>query len=231
MPNQLPKPEPMSGSKTTTHACSIPPPSHFADPEHANDKGFALVSQDAWPLQYQYYESGKRKIRYNFVHTRGWTQKRENAVLYTIKGGHAAQRGFETWEDWANISFEPADVGNADIRIGFEPGGSWSAVGSGADKLDRKKPSLNLGWLQDLDTPTPEDRSTILHEFGHALGMMHEHQSPARGEYIHLKELEVYRYYEPLLGSRALVKSQIIDTYNEGQIMNMSKLDLESIMM
>jgi len=61
--------------------------------------------------------------------------------------------------------------------------------------------------------------------------MMHEHQSPARGQYIHLKELEVYRYYEPLLGSRALVKSQIIDTYNEGKIMNMSRFDLESIMM
>ena len=126
----------------------------------------------------------------------------------------------------------PADsVGNADIRIGFEPGASWSAVGSGADKLDKTKPTLNLGWLNDNEKPTPEDRSTILHEFGHALGMMHEHQSPARGEYIHLKELEVYRYYEPLLGNRATVKSQIIDTYNEEKIMNMSKLDLKSIMM
>ena len=60
---------------------------------------------------------------------------------------------------------------------------------------------------------------------------MHEHQSPARGQFIHLRELEVYRYHQPLLGDRATVKSQIIDTYNEGKIMNMSKLDLESIMM
>ena len=31
---------------------------------------------------------------------------------------------------------------------------------------------MNLGFI---------DRGTILHEFGHALGLIHEHQSPASG--------------------------------------------------
>jgi len=76
------------------------------------------------------------------------------------------------------------------------------------------------------------DRSTILHEFGHALGMLHELQSPARGGTIHLNEFAVYRYYRSMLRNRDdLVKSQIIDVYNLSQVANFSRLDLKSIMM
>jgi hypothetical protein len=78
---------------------------------------------------------------------------------------------------------------------------------------------------------SPENRATILHEIGHALGMMHEHQSPDRGGHIHLKELAVYNYYKPLLGSDRLVKTQVIDQYNSAAVSNYSHLDLHSIMM
>jgi len=62
--------------------------------------------------------------------------------------------------------------------------------------------------------------------------MMHEQQSPARGERIHLKELAVYKYYRPLLrNDDKLVKSQVIDKYNESTVSNFSHLDLNSIMM
>ncbi|ESK82297.1 hypothetical protein Moror_15462, partial [Moniliophthora roreri MCA 2997] len=91
---------------------------------------------------------------------------------------------------------------------------------------------MSLGWLADSSEPSAEDKGTILHEFGHALGMMHEHQSPARGESIHLKELAVYEYYRPLLNyNDRLVKTQIIDQYNKSDVSNFSRLDLHSIMM
>ncbi len=37
-----------------------------------------------------------------------------------------------------------------------------------------------MGWLEP-DTPNDEYRRVVLHEFGHALGGIHEHQSPASG--------------------------------------------------
>ena len=160
-----------------------------------------------------------------------YTRDKENAVENTIKADKVNKR-FETWEDSANIQFErESSLERADIRIAFEPGSSWSAVGIAAKAIATDKPTLNLGWLSGNAEPTDADRGIILHEFGHALGLLHEHQSPARGQHIHLDEYEVYNYYTPLLGSRALVKSQIIDTYNKGTVLNMTKFDITSIMM
>jgi hypothetical protein len=45
---------------------------------------------------------------------------------------------------------------------------------------DTTQPTMNYGWL----TPDSEDdeiRRVVLHEFGHALGLIHEHQNPAGG--------------------------------------------------
>ncbi|KAF8438346.1 hypothetical protein L210DRAFT_942961 [Boletus edulis BED1] len=190
------------------------------------------MSIDTWEIKSQYLnQANQREIKFCFLQTLGWSSKKEIAVKNVILSEHVDREKFETWEHFANIKFTPVRKEDSMIRIGFTPGSSWSAVGTSASKIGDNNPTLNLGWLKDKEEADEDDRSTILHEFGHALGMMHEHQSPARGEYIHLKELEVYRYYQPLLGSRETVKSQIIDTYNDERIMNMSKFDMKSIMM
>jgi hypothetical protein len=56
---------------------------------------------------------------------------------------------------------------NCHIRVTFDPTlGSWSCVG--ADSIhNMEEPSMNLAWL--------DDESSIIHEFGHALGLVHEH--------------------------------------------------------
>jgi hypothetical protein len=36
---------------------------------------------------------------------------------------------------------------------------------------------MNYGWI-DADSPEDELRGVVLHEFGHALGLIHEHQDP-----------------------------------------------------
>jgi serralysin len=67
------------------------------------------------------------------------------------------------------------------IRISFRYAGSWSAVGSTCLHIaDPAQPTMNFGWLTPASTPT-ELRRVVLHEFGHALGLVHEHQSPAGG--------------------------------------------------
>jgi hypothetical protein len=151
------------------------------------------------------------------------SKEKRAAVTNTIK----------TWQTYANITFDFIKrTESADLRISFAGQGSWSAIGTDAIKIDSKSPTMNLGWIDDADPPSAVDAATILHEFGHALGMMHEHQSPARGERIHLKELAVYKYYRPLLNNNdALVKTQVIDQYNLLTVSNFSHLDLTSIMM
>lgn len=67
------------------------------------------------------------------------------------------------------------------IRVSFAtPNTIWSAVGMQSVK-DRKifkpdKPSMNLGFPPSLKEK--KIRRAILHEFGHALGLEHEHQNP-----------------------------------------------------
>jgi Matrixin len=87
------------------------------------------------------------------------------------------------WEQYANINFQFVDGKNAVIRISFEQDGSWSALGTDAlveEYFPKNEPTMNYGWL----TPNSEEddySSVVLHEFGHALGMIHEHTSPVNG--------------------------------------------------
>ena len=50
--------------------------------------------------------------------------------------------------------------------------GSWSYLGTDATRVPKESFTMNLGFV---------DRSTVLHEFGHSLGLIHEHQSPFPG--------------------------------------------------
>jgi hypothetical protein len=87
----------------------------------------------------------------------------------------------KTWEIYANIHIDFVTTDDEQVRIAFLPGqGSWSAVGT--DALDKSAflqtdPTMNFGWLED-DTDDTEYERVVVHEFGHALGCVHEHQSP-----------------------------------------------------
>lgn len=51
---------------------------------------------------------------------------------------------------------------------------------------------MNYGWLYP-DTPDQEYSRVVLHEFGHALGAIHEHQHPEAA--IPWDKPKVYEYY------------------------------------
>ncbi|KFA60174.1 hypothetical protein S40285_09749, partial [Stachybotrys chlorohalonatus IBT 40285] len=83
------------------------------------------------------------------------------------------------WTQCANIKFKFVDSGDKDIFISFDPsGGSYSYLGTDCIAvIARGESSMNLGWIDD-NRDDDELRQVILHEFGHALGAVHEHESP-----------------------------------------------------
>lgn len=88
------------------------------------------------------------------------------------------------------MTFNKTADPKADIRVSFNPKtGSYSAIGIAAKDPSRDgQATLNLGWIKEGAEFTNENRGVTLHEFGHALGLLHEHQSPARGGKLTLKD-------------------------------------------
>jgi hypothetical protein len=80
----------------------------------------------------------------------------------------------------------------------------------------------------DISDRTSEEEfaRSILHEFGHALGMVHEHQSPKCG--ILWDEEKVYDHYYKW--TRKEVHRNVLRRY-DGTNMNSSEFDPDSIMM
>jgi serralysin len=93
----------------------------------------------------------------------------------------------ERWitETAANIQFEfwigaTRDPRYANLRIAFRPEkGSQSVVGKLALDVGRDEATMNLGWMS-LDLADAQSNAVVLHEFGHALGLIHEHLSPVQ---------------------------------------------------
>ena len=115
----------------------------------------------------------------------------------SFKGGdsdlHSKIAGVaSTWTKYGNITFDFGynettgafrqwtEDDTSHIRVGFDQPGYWSLVG-----VDSTDPAIALPGeitlnLAGFDENLPPNwQGVVLHEFGHALGFHHEHQTPA----------------------------------------------------
>ncbi|MBO9591728.1 MAG: peptidase M12 [Niabella sp.] len=154
-------------------------------------------------------------------------------LTVSLNGGTAFVRSkviqfAKQWETYANIKLNfVTNDRKATIRVTFSPGGSWSYIGTDAYAIKGGKATMNFGWF-DNSTPDDEFSRVAIHEFGHALGMIHEHQHPLAD--IPWDKPKVYAYYKQTQGwTTQQVDVNIFQKYSTTET-NYSAYDKTSIM-
>ena len=204
----------LHASKNTDRFCMAFTRSGLSDADARRMAGSraALLEGAKWPL------NSLIKIRFLGGSDQLKQRVRQFADLWVEKG-------------MAALTFKWIVDGKADVRIAFEQGnGSWSLLGTECQhEHDQTKPTMNFGWLTDASGDV-EIREVVLHEFGHALALIHEHQNPEGG--IDWNEAEVMRDLSgpPNLWDEATIRHNVLDHYDPAKV-KATGLDPHSIMM
>ena len=187
-------------------------PANFTGPVEANmppqEKSIALLKKKLW--------KPGRTLHVRFLDGDPKVQEKVAKVA-------------QEWSQYANIHFVFDNAPNAEIRISFSQPGSWSYIGTDALLIPQAQPTMNYGWLTP-DTDDEEYSRVVLHEFGHAIGCIHEHQNPDQG--IPWNEPAVLQFYEgpPNYWSEAQVRENVLKKYDRTTL-NGTKFDDRSIML
>jgi len=132
---------------------------------------------------------------------------------------------FKTWANHANVSIVKVSSGNSEIRVRFGIVGNNSYVGTDNLTIAQSVQTMNL-QLTD-NSAESSIRRAALHEFGHALGLKHEHQNPFAN--ISWDKPKVYAYYALQGWSQQKVDEQVINHLGWGPAQHTS-FDAQSVM-
>jgi hypothetical protein len=176
------------------------------DPLHAPAEELAV----AWRRQWQ----PGQEVRVRFLDGDPSVQER-------------VRRHATTWLEFANLAFNFGNHPNAEIRVTFVGAGYWSHVGTDALQVPRDRPTMQLGGFH-AGTDEIALRRTVLHEFGHAIGCVHEQASPAVE--IPWEPERVYAHYQAWQGwDRAKTYRNVLYRYSAEGV-RFTSHDPESIM-
>lgn len=226
-----------------------PPPLMFAcltkHPSHQEIMKVALSSPQGAKLDIH-------KARAAFLKGKQWGQGRtikiaffQKSVNYQgqildpqytkAKADFVQQMVMSVLSPLVNLKFEwNVAPDSSDVRVMFVPElGAWSYIGTDNVNIGKDQPTMNLGWIDnDSNFDSPQYRGTgivVLHEFGHMLGMIHEH-SRADAKLDWNKPV-IYKALggPPNNWSRQQVDQQVFETYAVDTF-NGSKYDPSSMM-
>jgi hypothetical protein len=126
------------------------------------------------------------------------------------------------WTEHANLKFAFTDAPDAEIRIEFaDDRRAWSNLGTDALHVPQNEATMHFGFLNP---------GTIAHEFGHAIGLGHEHQNPAGG--IPWNEAAVIADLSNRTPkwTEEMIRHNVLDKYSRDQIRG-TEFDGNSIML
>ncbi|MGF6287833.1 M12 family metallopeptidase [Pseudomonas silensiensis] len=160
-----------------------------------------------WPDDQQSYEAainenpenaskggGTRRKRSLINYSKLWANGRTLKIAF-IDGPDNARKqkiinAAKQWLPHINLTFDFVEGLEGDIRIATKNNDNSSMLGTDALLIHPDWPTMNLGVK-----PEHEDFDVIVtHEFGHALGAMHEHQHPEAN--IPWDKPKVYAFYQ-----------------------------------
>jgi hypothetical protein len=136
---------------------------------------------------------GRRLKRSLINYSKLWANGRSLKVIFmdTLQAEHKQKiiNAASLWLPDINLTFDFADGLQGEIRITTNTSENSSMLGTDALLIHPDWPTMSLGVK-----PDHEDFDAIVtHEFGHALGAMHEHQHPEAN--IPWDKPKVYEFY------------------------------------
>ncbi|URI11972.1 M12 family metallopeptidase (plasmid) [Aquincola tertiaricarbonis] len=162
-----------------------------------------------------------------FASLRRWEPGRRLRVCYFQGNAGVAsliQEVASEWNKHSSVKFDFGDTngkwpnclspsaGFFEVRIGFNSAGYWSMIGTDSEtRFSGLQPSMNFEGFNRTYFAEPSQssnvvvsasayhRAIILHEFGHALGLLHEQQNPSLKCHEQIKWTgpgNVYEYYK-----------------------------------
>lgn len=144
-------------------------------------------------------------------HTKLWPKHRWLTIAFIDNPPEALQDAIEQliwqWDPHVSLIFGLSKEANADIRISTNTTLNGSSIGTDALTVEAGQPTMYIG----LKPSDPDFKVTVLHEFGHALGLEHEHQHPQAN--IPWNKPKVYKAYATQFGwDKELVDDQLFTT-------------------
>lgn len=190
----------------------------------------AFLKTKIWPQNYTIKIAFMRKpftFQGTYFKSPQYTEEKAKWVEKVIK---------KYVEPFVNLKFEwDVPIENSNVRISFIPElGSFSEIGTDSLNQDINTITMNLGWL-DKDYESSDDISlvgtgvVVVHEFGHLLGMIHEHSREDSN--LKWNKPKVYKTLAkpPNNWDKNTVDEQIFKQYSVNSF-NGSKYDKYSVM-